>query len=191
LTLPVATRWLNEPVAFAQDGNALTIEAGPRTDFFRSPQGDEPTLNAAAFLGPVAGDFTLAARVDVPFASTFDAGALMVWGDEARWAKLCFEFSPQREPMVVSVVTRGVSDDANGSVVDGNAVWLRIARVGPTFAFHSSVDGAWWSFSRHFALDGDVEIGFVAQSPTGEGCVVRFTDVHFEQRTLADLRDGS
>jgi len=63
LTLPFATGWLNEPVAFAQDGNALTIEAGPRTDFFRSPRGDEPTLNAPAFLGAVEGDFTLAARV--------------------------------------------------------------------------------------------------------------------------------
>jgi regulation of enolase protein 1 (concanavalin A-like superfamily) len=192
LTLPFATRLLNEPFAFAQEGSTLTIEAGPRTDFFRSPQGDEPMLNAPAFLGRVDGDFTLAARVDVSFASTFDAGALMLWGDEARWAKLCFEFSPQREPMVVSVVTRGgVSDDANGVVVDGNAVWLRIARIGSAYAFHSSVDGAWWSFARHFALDGDVEIGVEAQSPTGEGCAVRFTDVHFEQRTLADLRDGS
>jgi regulation of enolase protein 1 (concanavalin A-like superfamily) len=93
--------------------------------------------------------------------------------------------------MVVSVITRGVSDDANGSLVDGNAVWLRIARVGAAYVFHSSVDGAWWSFARHFALDGDVEIGFVAQSPTGEGCAVRFTDVQFEQRTLGDFRDGS
>ena len=191
MTLPLATRWLNKPVAFAQDGDTLTIEAGPRTDFFRSPQGDEPALNAPVFLRPAEGDFTLAACVHVPFASSFDAGALILWGDEERWAKLCFEFSPQRDPMVVSVVTRGVSDDANGSIVDGNDVWLRIARVGSAYAFHSSVDGAWWSFARHFALDGDVEVGFEAQSPTGKGCAVRFTDVQFEQRTLGDLRDGS
>jgi regulation of enolase protein 1 (concanavalin A-like superfamily) len=192
LTLPGATRWLNEPVAFAQEGSTLAIEAGPRTDFFRSPQGDPPASNAPAFVSEIEGDFTLAARVQVPFASTFDAGDLLLWGDEERWAKLCFEFSPQREPMIVSVVTRGgVSDDANGAVIDGNAVWLRIARIGPAYAFHSSVDGAWWSFARHFALDGEVEIGFVAQSPTGEGCAVRFTDVHFERRTLADLRDGT
>jgi regulation of enolase protein 1 (concanavalin A-like superfamily) len=191
LTLPAAARWLNDPVAFAQEGRTLSIGAGPRTDLFRSPQGDEPALNAPALLHRVEGDFTLAARVQVPFASSYDAGALILWGDEERWAKLCFEFSPQREPMVVSVVTRGLSDDANGVVVDGNAVWLRIARVGGAYAFHSSVDGAFWSFARHFALDGEVEIGFVAQSPTGEGCAVRFTDVHLEQRTLADLRDGT
>ena len=58
------------------------------------------------------------------------------------WAKLCFEYSPQREPMVVSVVTRGLSDDCNSFVVDGATVWLRIARVGSAFAFHASTDGA-------------------------------------------------
>jgi regulation of enolase protein 1 (concanavalin A-like superfamily) len=190
--LPFALRWLVEPVASTDEAETLTIEAGPRTDMFVSPQGDPPALNAPALVGgPVAGDFTLSACVQVPFAASFDAGALLLYGDATRWAKLCFEFSPQREAMVVSVVTRGVSDDANGSVVAGDTVWLRVARVGSAYAFHSSLDGETWSFARHFALDGELEAGFVAQSPTGEGCAVRFTDVRFEQRTLGDLRDGS
>ena len=55
--------------------------------------------------------------------------------------------------MVVSVVTRGVSDDCNSFVVDGASVWLRVARVGSAFAFHASTDGSNWSFIRHFALE--------------------------------------
>jgi regulation of enolase protein 1 (concanavalin A-like superfamily) len=185
------TRWLGEPVASAEEGDALTIEAGPRTDMFRSPQGDPPALNAPALLRAAEGDFTLSARVQVAFASSYDAGALLLYGDESRWAKLCFEYSPQGEAMVVSVVTRGMSDDANGAVVDGDTVWLRVARVGSAYAFHSSLDGETWSFARHFALDGELEVGFEAQSPTGEGCAVRFDEIRFEQRTLVDLRDGS
>ena len=185
--LPFATRWLVEPVASAEE----TIAAGPRTDMFVSPQGDPPALNAPALVGRVDGDFTLSARVQVAFAASFDAGALLLYGDDSRWAKLCFEYSPQGEAMVVSVVTRGVSDDANGVVIAGDTVWLRVARVGSAYAFHSSVDGVTWSFARHFALDGDLEVGFEAQSPTGEGCAVRFDEIRFEQRTLADLRDGS
>jgi regulation of enolase protein 1 (concanavalin A-like superfamily) len=158
---------------------------------FVSPQGDPPVLNAPALVGRVDGDFTLRARVQVEFAASYDAGALLLYGDEGRWAKLCFEFSPQREPMVVSVVTRGVSDDANGAVVDGDTVWLRVARVGSAYAFHSSLDGKTWSFARHFALDGELEVGFEAQSPTGEGCAVRFDEIRFDKRTLQDLRDGS
>ena len=41
--------------------------------------------------------------------------------------KLCFEHSPDRQPMIVSVVTRGVSDDANAFAVDGQTAWLRVS----------------------------------------------------------------
>ena len=33
--------------------------------------------------------------------------------------------------------------------------------------------------------------GFEAQSPTGDGCRVRFDEVRLEARTLGELRDGS
>ena len=125
------------------------------TDWFVDPQRSaEPKLNAPALLGGSSGDFLLSARVTVDFAGTYDAGVLVVYESDDVWAKLCFEYSPQREPMVVSVVTRGVSDDCNSFVVDDESVWLRIARVGPAYAFHASTDGSNWSFIRHFALQG-------------------------------------
>ena len=122
----------------------LRIAAGPKTDFFVHPGTGDARSNAEARLEAVDGDFVLSARVEVTFASTFDAGALFVWGDEGRWAKLAFELSPQGERMVVSVVTRGRSDDCNSTVIDGDAVWLRVARIGEAYAFHSSLDGETW-----------------------------------------------
>jgi len=47
---------------------------------------------------------------------------------------------------------------------------------------------------RVFSLGRDVvdhQIGFEAQSPTGDGCTVTFDDIRFTQHRLADLRDGS
>ena len=170
---------------------ALTLEAGPRTDLFRDPQGAEPQLGATRELADVpAGDWTLSARVQADLRATFDAGALILWADEHRWAKLAFERSPDGEGMVVSVVTRGLSDDCNSTVVDGDAVWLRIARVGDAFAFHASADGERWDFVRHFALDGDPRPGFLAQSPTGEGLVVTFGEIRVQAARLRDLRSG-
>lgn len=186
-------RWLAEPAAWRADGSTLELTARPRTDWFADPSAARaPLLDGAALVGDVDGDFVLSARVGVRFASTFDAGVLMVHVSDTVWAKLCFELSPQEERMVVSVVTRGTSDDANCFVVDGDEVWLRIARMGPAFAFHASTDGSGWRLIRHFTL-GDLKpaVGFEAQSPTGEGCDVRFDDVRFEARRLADLRDGS
>ncbi|MFL5952970.1 MAG: DUF1349 domain-containing protein [Gaiellaceae bacterium] len=171
---------------------SLTIVAGARTDWFVDPASGEAKLDAPSRLEAVEGDFLLAARVEVEFAATFDAGVLALWRDERTWAKLCFEYSPQSEPMVVSVVTRGVSDDCNSVVVDGNAVWLRVARVGRAHAFHYSTDGERWHLVRHFALaPGEaLEAGFLAQSPLGEGCKATFSDVRFSQETLGDLRNG-
>ncbi|MFF0245069.1 hypothetical protein ACWDR9_09645 [Streptosporangium sandarakinum] len=44
---------------------------------------------------------------------------------------------------------------------------------------------------RAIGIDwGDPEVGFHAQSPTGEGCTVRFEDVRHSAERLADLRSG-
>jgi regulation of enolase protein 1 (concanavalin A-like superfamily) len=170
-----------------------TLTAGPRTDLFVDPGGGEPVLNAPMLLAATEGDFLLTARVRAELRATFDAGALMLHAGERTWAKLALERSPQGQAMIVSVVTRGVSDDANGPVVVGDGVWLRVARIGDTYALHSSADGKRWDLVRHFALDAPdgLAAGFLTQSPTGDGCTATFDDVRFEARTLADLRDGS
>jgi regulation of enolase protein 1 (concanavalin A-like superfamily) len=171
--------------------DSLTLEAGPRTDLFRDPQGAEPQLGATRRLVDTpASDWTLSARVQADLRATFDAGALILWADERSWAKLAFERSPQGDGMVVSVVTRGLSDDCNSTVVEGDAVWLRIARVGQAFAFHASADGERWDFVRHFALEGDPQAGFLAQSPTGEGLVATFSGIRVQPARLRDLRSG-
>lgn len=180
--------------------DTVTVTAAPHSDIYINPGGAdsadaESLLNAATLLGsPPAGDFQLSARVTVDFRSQYDAGVLLIWHDELHWAKFCFEYSPASEPMVVSVVTREFSDDANSFVVDGHSVWLRISRVDRVYAFHASTDGATWRLVRVFALGDDVHehrIGFETQSPTGDGCDVRFDDIRFAQHRLADMRDGS
>jgi regulation of enolase protein 1 (concanavalin A-like superfamily) len=79
-------------------------------------------------------------------------------------------------------------------VVQGRSVWLRVSRIGATFAYHASDDGRTWKMIRHFALTGgrpEVQVGFEAQAPTGAGCAITFDEVRYEEKTLTDLRDGS
>lgn len=173
---------------------SLTGDAGPSTDLFVNPATGEATLNAPRLLTPApAGDFQLRAEVAAFHEATYDAGALLIWAGEDTWAKLAFEFSPQSTGMVVTVVTRGLSDDANGYTVDNLSVWLRISRIGSAYACHASPDGVAWDFVRHFSLGPpeDVRVGFAVQSPTGDGCRCRFTHIALTATTLTDLRDGS
>jgi regulation of enolase protein 1 (concanavalin A-like superfamily) len=180
--------------------SSVVASALGHSDFYINPGGSdsgdaESLMNAATLLGaPPEGDFQFSARVSVGFRSQFDAGVLMVWVDARRWAKFCFEYSPAGEPMVVSVVTREVSDDANAFTASADAVWMRVSRLGQVYAFHASTDRRSWRLVRVFTLGDDVgdhRIGFEVQSPTGEGCTVRFDEVGFVQRRLGDLRDGS
>jgi uncharacterized protein len=192
--LPFELRWLSPPVSFEGGDERMRIEAGPRTDWFVDPAGEsEPVTTGPALVGQAEGDYTLGARVSVDFEATFDAGVLMLYSDERRWAKLCFELSPDRQPIVVSVVTRGESDDCNSFAVNGTTIWLRVAKMGRAFAFHASSDGLRWELVRHFSLGGsaDPEIGFEAQSPTGDGCTVTFDEIRFDPRRLDDLRSGN
>jgi regulation of enolase protein 1 (concanavalin A-like superfamily) len=183
---------LHAPVAASASGDSVELVAGPGTDLFRPPDGGRPTLNAPALLASVHdGDFVLSAHVEAELQATFDAGALLLWQDEATWAKLALELSPERRPTVVTVVTRGRSDDCNSVAVDRPRAHLRLARIDDAFAFHLHAAGR-WHLVRHFFLGtGSVRAGFLAQSPTGRGCTVRFRQVRAEGRRLDDVRDGT
>src|SRR4029077_18245474 len=89
----------------------------------------------------------------------------MVWAGNHSWAKLSFELSPAKQPTMVTVVTRGLSDDCISIPVSGNTVYIQIAKSGPAYVFYSSTDGKSWQVLRVFSL-GDsskARIGFESQ----------------------------
>jgi regulation of enolase protein 1 (concanavalin A-like superfamily) len=190
--LPFSLSWEPLPVASESGRNSLAAEAAAETDLFVDPGTGAEQLNAPRLLGPVAGDFTLTARVGAELRSTYDAAALLFWVGDRTWAKLCLELAPQGTPTVVSVVTRGVSDDCNSFTTDRDEIWLRVARLGAALAFHASPDGRKWELIRHFALDlhADLLAGFLVQSPRGPGCVARFDGISFSSKRLSDIRSG-
>jgi regulation of enolase protein 1 (concanavalin A-like superfamily) len=193
-TLPAPLRWLNRPLAWqVASPDTLVVDAGPESDWFADPAADVVKDNApVAFFTPPDEAFTLSAKVRVDFISTFDAGVLMIKASQNHWAKLCFEYSPQERPMIVSVVTRGRSDDCNSATIEGHEVYLRVARLGATFAFHYSEDGRVWHMVRYFTLGAvsQLQLGLSSQSPTGRGCRTFFFEVHYEARLLQDIRSG-
>lgn len=174
---------------------ALALTSAPGTDLFVDPGGEEGARPDAGRLTGLPGDkdFTFSARVTVEFKATFDAGVLLLYLSERRWAKLCYELSPQGRPAAVTVVTRSTSDDSNSFETHGGPLWLRITRSGRAWAFHASEDGAWWRLLRYFTLgeSSGARIGFLAQSPTGRGCTAVFDNITYKPGAPVDLRDGS
>jgi len=187
--------WIYEPT-----NKSLSARALAKSDLYRNPAGDyesdaNASLNAIKLVGnPGDSDFQLSAKVSVDFNGDYDAGVLCIWSDSKSWAKLCFELSPDKEFMVVSVVTQEASDDVNSFIVPEKYVWLRVSRIGHLYAFHASTDGQDWKLIRAFTLGKAIsshQVGFLVQAPIGEGCDVVFEKINFYSSSLRNLRDGS
>jgi regulation of enolase protein 1 (concanavalin A-like superfamily) len=170
----------------------VRAHAPAKSDYFQDPLGKLSNDWAPYLFLPVDGDFRAQAHVQPTFASTYDAGALMVRHSPTAWAKLCYESTDLGTHAVVSVVTNGSSDDANGVNLETPDVWLQIARQGDLFAMHYSLDGASWQMVRYFRLlvPPVVQVGLVAQSPIGPGTTVVFATFSVDKRSLENMRAG-
>jgi len=196
--IPEAMRWSSPPASFAVRGdNTIEIVSPRQTDWFISPLDGATRANSPRLTFEVTGDFVLSARVTVDFQAKWDGGVLLAYEDETHWAKLCLENSVYEKPTIVSVVTRGASDDSNGVEVDGNSMFLQMARVGPALVFYGSPDGHTWRIIRAFTL-GDIatagahklQLGFSSQSPTGPGHKTVFSNIQFRSQRPVDWWRG-
>ncbi|MDR2965840.1 MAG: DUF1349 domain-containing protein [Treponema sp.] len=172
--------------------DSLKIEALPKSDYFIDPASGKKIMNAPFFYVETDKDFILNTKVSRTFVSIYDACVLMVMSGETCWVKLCFEFTDLGHNAVVSVVTNGVSDDANGVIIPGNTVYMQVAKKGDLFALHYSLDGKEYKMTRFFKLPmkDTFKVGFVAQSPTGEGGTCLFEEIRFTHDTPQDMRKG-
>lgn len=193
-TVPSPCHWAVEPETcqLHADGS-LQISAGPATDLFIDPRAEYDKANAPRLAFAPDTIFTVQARVQVAFQADYDAGAFILWADAQYWAKFAFEFSPQKQPTIVSVVTHETSDDCNGMTIAANEVYLRVAKLAGAYAFHASPDGRFWQLIRYFssARLESAAVNFSAQSPTGGGCTAVFSDILYTTNPLTDIRNGT
>jgi uncharacterized protein len=189
--LPGTLSWQNAPASwhFENDSKVLTISAAAKTDWFVDPFDGTVSKNAPILLFNPNADYVVSAKVTVNFATKWDAGALMLWGDEHHWAKLSFELSPDSVPTLVTVVTRGLSDDCNSKELKSDSVYLRIAKSGKTYVLYFSVDGREWPILRTFSLDTELPVraGFEAQSPAGSGAVAKFSQISYDPHRIGNI----
>ncbi len=188
-----AFQWLNEPVAVEFGDGTISVTAAEKSDFFINPENGEVSASAPLLYREIEGDFVATALVRPDFSDQWNAGALMVHFDEANWIKLAFESSDATGRSIVSVVTRGVSDDANGVRLEAfDKVWLRLIRKGNNFAMHWSSDGETYVMARlaQMADAQRVKVGLEAQSPVGPAVTHEFLFFSIEKKTVKDLRAG-
>lgn len=188
--VPGDLKWQNAPISWRiEHGDKLTIRSGKETDWFVDPFDGTVHNTAPMLLFVPANDYVFNAKVKVGFNTKWDAGAMMICADEHHWAKLSFELSPAKQPTLVTVVTRGLSDDCNSVPISGDTVHLQIAKSGPAYVFYFSSDGKNWHVLRVFSLEEGLKarVGFESQSPAGNGTEVVFSEIHYSPKKIANI----
>jgi hypothetical protein len=189
---PSSFHWRNQPAGWNVKDGTLTIQSAAKTDWYAAPTGDLPVAATPLLLFPATGNFWFGARVTVGFHSTFDAGALVVYADEQNWVKFAFESQDGKTGSIVSVVTRGLSDDNTGARIEGNSVYLEVSRIGQAIFLFYSADLKQWNVTRafHLASEKPLQFGFSSQSPTGAGTTASFSEIRYKPETLKPWTAG-
>lgn len=190
--IPRELVWENKPKRFQVTPTSLQIISGEKTDMFRDPNVTYNTDNAPKLLFEADSNFVFTASVEHAFASKWDGGALVIKQDSLNWVKCCFEKDYTGAKRVVSVVTKGISDDCNSVEIKGNKVYFKIAKANNVITLYYSITGKSWYLFRHFTFDasGPLKIGFLSQSPTGTECTVTFRDIYYSPKKIKDPYAG-
>ena len=199
LFLPLSTenlsdfRWLNEPGSFTLENSTLTVVAEKGTDFFNNPEDEKKTATAPILFQEIQGDFIARALVRPDFSSVWNAVAIMVHMDNSNWIKFAFENSDATGQSIVTVVTKEVSDDANGVTLSGkDEIWLKLIRKGNIYSMLWSLDDNDYKMARLTAMPpaDSVKIGIEAQCPVGPSATHKILYFGLENITVEDLRKG-
>ena len=187
-SIPFDLYWDNTPVSFSIKNNELVMLAGEKTDMFRDPNVTYNTDNAPKLLFKADENFVLTAGIEHSFSNKWDGGALVIKSDNVNWIKFCFEKDYTGAKRVVSVVTKNISDDCNSVELTTNKVFYKIAKADNVITLYYSTDGERWFLVRHLQFDAKAgfEVGFLAQSPVGSQCEVKFSNIQYEAKKIKD-----
>jgi regulation of enolase protein 1 (concanavalin A-like superfamily) len=186
--IPRGLFWENSPIHFEAEKGHLLVEAGEKTDMFRDPNVAYNTDNAPKLLFIADSNFVLTAAIHHDFVNKWDGGAIVIKADSLNWIKFCFEKDYTGQKRVVSVVTKGISDDCNSAASTANTIYYKIAKAGNVITLYYSAEGRNWFLIRHLQFDSQspLKVGFLAQSPTGQHCTVLFSEIHYSTRKIGD-----
>lgn len=193
-TLPFALKLVGRADEVLVSEDSLTLVAPKGSDLF-APADAPPKDSAPRVTFTPQGDFIFSARVARPENGKYEGGALIIATSTDRWAKVLFERLNDTTHAVSSSVAAPVSDNAYHMRLPASAaaVWLKIVRVGGSVMLYASEDGSRWQILRDFPLSRSaaVEVGFVSQSPDGDHYAARFSDIHYEAKSLKDYWQGT
>ncbi len=181
-------QWFNEPQNWAIEGNTLTMDVTPQSDYWRiSHYGF--TVDDAPFLYTIrGGEFEVKVKITGEYKVRFDQAGLMLRIDKENYIKAGIEFVDGKYNLS-AVVTHKTSD---WSVIEldkpVDAVWIKAVRRLDAVEIFYSFDDKKYTMMRNCWLQDNtpVMVGMMAACPDGNGFKARFEE--FKIKHLPDAR---
>lgn len=122
----------------------------------------------------------------------YNAGVLYIYVNDSLYHKFCFEQDERGRHRVVTVRTRGTSDDNNHDIVAQPFVYMKISSDTKTVASYYSLDNKNWQMVRLYQNDypKQIGVGISAQCPVDKGTVSYFEEFKLESSSVKDFRLG-
>lgn len=178
------TKSINDAASLVSVSDGIVyFNANPQTDYFISPTGQVKD-NAPLLLTEIDNTkpFTFQAHMTPGFTEKgrFNAAALYLFSDPEFWQKFAFEQDMRGLHRVVTVRTKGTSDDnTHEPIRETNSAWYRISSNRGVLSFSFSVDGNSWQLVRMYRNDypDKIYLGISSQAPGDDSCLSTFDNV--------------
>jgi uncharacterized protein len=190
-TVPFELKIINNPQLVKTNGDSvLELTSIGKTNLFVNPNNKYNVQNAPMVLFKPDSSFVFTAKVSASLSEIYDVAALVIYQDSNYWAKFCYENSVNKQPTIVSVVTRKFSDDCNSLTINEKFAYLAIIKNGKEITFHYSADGKKWELIRHFRLEteNNINIGFAVHCSRGNGFSATFSNIRYNSKLPDNLR---
>lgn len=181
-------QWFNEPEQWEIQGNTLTMDVTPHTDYWRiSHYGF--TVDDAPFLHTLrGGEFEVKVKISGDYKTRFDQAGLMLRIDHENYIKTGIEYVDGKYNLS-TVVTHHTSD---WSIIPLEKpvpyIWIKAVRRLDAVEIFYSFDDREYTMMRNAWLQDNhpVMVGIMGASPDGEGFRAQFEN--FSIKHLPDAR---
>jgi hypothetical protein len=170
-------KWMNEPQEWKEREGGLVLRTDAKTDFWRITHDGGVRDNGHFFYETISGDVVVTTHLEGDFSALYDHAGLMIRIDEKHWIKCGIEYFEGAHCRSV-VVTREYSDWSIVTQGPRNSLWVRVKISGVTAEISVSEDGEEYVAFRqaYFPASPNIQVGYMAASPSGDGFEVRFSD---------------
>ena len=172
--------------------NKIKLFAPAGADIMNSAINGSPVNTVPFYYKNISGDFKISVRVTPEFLTTYESGSILLFENGNSWVKYEFEKTQNDEPRVASAITDGVTDIANGQLIEVPSVTMQIIRKGGSMVFHYSVGGEKLKLHRiaPCKLGDELKVGICVQCPIGAGAWVEFEDLVIDENIPEDIKNG-